>query len=81
MCYICIYIFIYIYINTIVFVFIHICFVFYIYIFTFIHSSISKFIQGSFEVKLPTIWTDGKADVGRVRGEKKRSEKIREEKK
>ena len=38
-------------------------------------------IEGSLEVKLPTIWTDGKAEVGRVREEKKRSEKIREEKK
>ena len=37
-------------------------------------------IEGSLEVKLPTIWTDGKAEVGRVREEKKRSEKIREEK-
>ena len=32
-------------------------------------------IEGSFEVKLPTIWTDGKAEVGRVREEKRRSEK------
>jgi len=31
-------------------------------------------------VKLPTIWTDGKAEVGRVRKEKRRREKIREEK-
>ena len=38
-------------------------------------------IQGSLEVKLPTIWTVGKAEVGRVREEKKRNEKIREEKK
>ena len=38
------------------------------------------FIEGSLEVKLPTIWTDGKAKVGRVKEEKKRSEKIREEK-
>ena len=38
------------------------------------------FVEGSLEVKLPTIWTDGKAEVGRVREEKKRSEKIREEK-
>ena len=30
-------------------------------------------------MKLLTIWTVGKAEVGRVRGEKKRSEKIREE--
>ena len=38
-------------------------------------------IEGSLEVKLPTIWTDGKAEVGRVREEKRRSEKIKEEKK
>ena len=41
-------------------------------------------IEGSLEVKLPTIWTDRKADVGRVREEKVREEKrrikIREEK-
>ena len=37
-------------------------------------------IAGSLEVKLPTIWTDGKAEVGRVREEKSRREKIREEK-
>ena len=34
--------------------------------------------EGSLEVKLPAIWTVGKAEVGRVREEKKRSEKIRE---
>ena len=33
-----------------------------------------------FKAKLPTIWTDEKAVVGRVRKEKKRSRKIREEK-
>ena len=43
-------------------------------------NNASWFIEGSLEVKLPTIWTDGKAEVGRVREEKKRSEKIREEK-
>ena len=37
-------------------------------------------IQGSLEVKLPTVWTDEKAEVGRVSEEKERSEKIREEK-
>jgi len=37
-------------------------------------------IEGSLEVKLPTIWTDGKAEVGRVREENSRREKIREEK-
>ena len=36
--------------------------------------------EGSLEVKLPTIWTDGKTEVGRVK-QKSRSEKIREEKK
>ena len=35
--------------------------------------------EGSLEVKLPTIWTNGKAQVGRVREEKRREEK-REEK-
>ena len=39
------------------------------------------FVEESLEVKLPAIWTDGKAEVGRIREEKKRSEKIREEKK
>jgi len=37
-------------------------------------------IEGSLELKLPTVWTDGKAEVGRVREEKSRREKIREEK-
>ena len=37
-------------------------------------------IEGRLEVKLPTIWTDGKAEVGRVREEKRGREKIREEK-
>ena len=39
-----------------------------------------SFIQGSLEVKLPTICRHGKAEVGRVREEKSRSEKSREEK-
>ena len=40
------------------------------------------FAEGSFETKLPTIWTDEKAEVGRVREEKRkrREEKRREEK-
>jgi hypothetical protein len=38
------------------------------------------FTEGSLEVKLPTIWTDGKAEVGRVREEQRRSKKIRAEK-
>jgi hypothetical protein len=36
--------------------------------------------EGSLEVKLPTIWTDEKAEVGRVREEKRRKKKIREQK-
>jgi len=31
--------------------------------------------EGSLEVKLPTIWTDEKAEMGRVREEKRREEK------
>jgi len=38
------------------------------------------FIEGSLVVKLPTIWTVGKANVGRVREEKKRRKKIKKEK-
>ena len=37
-------------------------------------------VEGSLEVKLPARWRERKAEVGRVREEKKRSEKIREEK-
>jgi hypothetical protein len=37
--------------------------------------------EGSLEVKLPTIWTDGKAQVGRVREEKRREEERRSKKK
>ena len=40
----------------------------------------TKVIEGSLEVKLLTIWTDGKAEVGRVREDKGRRKKIREEK-
>ena len=35
-------------------------------------------IEGSLEIKLPTICRDGKAEVGRVSEEKSRSEKIRD---
>jgi len=36
--------------------------------------------EGNLEVKLPTIWTDEKAEVGRVREEKRREEERRSEK-
>ena len=38
------------------------------------------FDEGSLEVKLPTIWTDEKTEVGRVREEKSKRKKIRKEK-
>jgi hypothetical protein len=34
--------------------------------------------EGSLEVKLPTIWTDGEAEVRRVREEQKREDQRRE---
>jgi len=40
----------------------------------YIYICVYTFIEGSLEVKLPTIWTDGKAQVGRVREEKRREE-------
>jgi len=46
----------------------------------FKHIQTPSLVEGSFEVKLPTIWTDGTAEVGRVREEKRRRKKIREEK-
>ena len=42
------------------------------------YSIVMMLIEGSLEVKLPTIWRDGKAEVGRVSEEKSRSEKIRD---
>ena len=40
----------------------------------------SYILEGSLEINLPTTWTDEKAEVGRLREEKRRSKKIREEK-
>ena len=40
-------------------------------------SVVYGFVEGSLEVKLPTIWRDGKAEVGRV-SQESRSEKIRD---
>ena len=37
-------------------------------------------VEGSLEVKFPTVWTDEKAEVGRVREEKKKKEDQRREK-
>ena len=57
----------------------------FVYIYTYVAKKIymcmmCMIIEGSLEVKLPTIWTDGKAEVGRVREEKRKSKKIREKK-
>ena len=38
-------------------------------------------VEGSLEVKLPTIYTDEKAEVGRVREEKRRKERRSEKRK
>jgi hypothetical protein len=43
-----------------------------------VHTCSYRFIKGSLEVKLPTIWPGGKAEVGRAREEKRREEKRRE---
>ena len=40
----------------------------------------NRLTEGSLEAKLPTIWTDGKAEVVRISEEKSRRKKIREEK-
>jgi len=37
-------------------------------------------IEGVLEVKLPTTWTDGKAEMGRVRKEKRRRKEIKKRK-
>ena len=43
-------------------------------------KTVRMITEGSSEVKLPTIWTDGKLRRERVREEKKRRDKIKEEK-
>ena len=43
-------------------------------------KTLYKIFEGRLEVKLPTIWTDGKVDVGRVREEKRRREGQRKKK-
>ena len=65
----------YTHINTCVYLDMHIMWA---YIYVYIYTYMCIFIEGSLEVKLPTICRDGKAEVGRVRTEKSRSEKIRD---
>ena len=53
----------------------------YIYIYMWYKNMLFIYMtEGSLEVKLPTIWTDGKAEVVRVREEKRREEKRRRQK-
>ena len=66
-----------------IYIYIYICMIIYVYLCVHIYIPIIRIpsmVEGSLEVKLPTIWTDGKAEAGRVREEKSRREKIREEK-
>ena len=44
------------------------------------HRTDTTYDRRKLKVKLPTIWTDGKGEVGRVREEKRSGEKIRVEK-
>ena len=60
------------------FIYIYISIGMYIHIIIYRIVCITIIIERSLEVKLSTIWTDGKGEVGRVREEKSRSEKIRE---
>ena len=53
------------------------CVIMYAFIYLFKIVIYTYILQGSLEVKLPTIWTDGKAKVGRIREEKRRKKKIR----
>ena len=52
----------------------------YIYIYIQTTGCASTMTDGCLEVKLPTVWTDEGAGMGRVREEKGRRKKIREEK-
>ena len=67
------------------YIYIYMC----IYVYVYIHRTVivislvvvpyMYLIEGSLEVKLPAICRDGKAEVGRVRTEKSRSEEKRRE--
>jgi len=61
--------------SGIVYIYINIAHIHYTLIYIYIYTYI---IEGNLEVKLPTMWTDGTAEVGRVREEKRRRDKIRE---
>ena len=49
------------------------------YIYIYIYVKTYHIIDGSFEIKLPTIWTDGKADGKSQRRERKKREDQRRE--
>ena len=48
-------------------------------IYVYIYVKTYHIIDGSFEIKLPTIWTDGKADGKSQRRERKKREDQRRE--
>ena len=84
--YVYIYIYVYIYpvrIHMHIHTFTCECIYIYTYVYNFSDNYVIiyayRIIEGSLEVKLPTICRDGKAEVGRVSEEKSRSEKIRDE--
>ena len=49
-------------------------------VYSVVQNNVVVVVEGSLEVKLPTILTDEKTEVGRAREEKRRRKKIREEK-
>ena len=68
-------------VKTHIYVYIYICIYLHTYIFyLFFHLFLYSVDEGSLEVKFPAIWADGRAEVGRVREEKRRREMIRAEK-
>ena len=72
--YVCVTMYVFMYVRCT-----YMCLFVYLYV-PYADAHIHFFFEGSLEVKLPTIWTDGKEEVVRVREEKSRREKIREEK-
>ena len=87
--YVGIYILIYIDLNwfTLIYIDIYMYLFWYIYILvsiglhriTLVDTDVYWFCEGSLEVKFPTMWTGEKAEVGRIREEKRREETRRDE--
>ena len=56
-------------------IYIYVC----MYVCMHVYMYVCVLVEGSLDVRLPAIWTDRKAEVGREREEKGRRKKIREE--